>query len=129
VTGSPVGVGKKGKIVRRWVEMDVQKGVMKAKKRLVEFRISKDLIDNVVQYCQVYKKTVEDVLNEVMNEIVEENGLGNNSEKGRVLVKDFEIKIAVPTGLDKKLIKIANDKKMTKFMLVRERLRQVVEGK
>lgn len=109
--------------------MDVQKGVMKAKKRLVEFRISKDLIDNVVQYCQVYKKTVEDVLNEVMNEIVEENGLGNNSEKGRVLVKDFEIKIAVPTGLDKKLIKIANDKKMTKFMLVRERLRQVVEGK
>jgi hypothetical protein len=107
--------------------MDFQRGEMMAKKRLMEFMISKDLFDNVVWYCQVSGKTLEDVLNEVMNEIVEENGLRNDGDKGRVLVKDVEMKIAVPAGLDRKLVKIANDKKMTKFMLVRERLRQIVE--
>jgi len=106
--------------------MSLQTGEVKAKKRLEEFRISKDLLDNLVRYCKESGKTVEGVLNEVMDGIVKENGLGNENEKGKVLVKDFAIKIAVPVGLDRKLVSIANDKKMTKFMLVRERLREML---
>jgi hypothetical protein len=70
---------------------------------------------------------VEELLNEVMEGIVQENGMGNGDVKGRVLVKDVEIKVAVPAGLDVKLMQVANSKGMTKFRLVRERLRQVVE--
>ena len=106
--------------------MSFQTGEVKAKKRLEEFRISKDLLDNLVRYCKESGKTVEGVLNEVMDGIVKENGLGDENEKGKVLVKDFAIKIAVPVGLDRKLVSIANDKKMTKFMLVRERLREML---
>jgi hypothetical protein len=106
--------------------MQVQAGGFNAKKRLEEFRISKDLLDSLVKYCQSNGKTVEQVLNEVMDGIVRENGLGSESDKGKVLVKDFVIKIAVPVGLDRKLVRVANSKKMTKFMLVRERLRELV---
>jgi hypothetical protein len=103
--------------------------MVNAKKRLEEFRISKNLLDSLVKYCQANGKTVEEVLNEVMEGIVEENGLSGEDKKGKVLVKDFMIKIAVPVGLGRKLVSIANNKKMTKFMLVREKLRQVVEEK
>jgi hypothetical protein len=106
--------------------MTFQTGEVKAKKRLEEFRISKDLLDSLVKYCQVNGKTVEEVLNEVMEGIVIESGLGSENEKGKVLVKDFAIKIAVPVGLDRKLVSVANNKKMTKFMLVRERLRGIL---
>ena len=106
--------------------MSSQTGEMKAKKRLEEFRISKDLLDSLVKYCQVNGKTVEEVLNEVMEGIVIKSGLSSENEKGKVLVKDFAIKIAVPVGLDRKLVSIANNKKMTKFMLVREKLREIV---
>jgi len=100
--------------------------MVNAKKRLEEFRISKNLLDSLVKYCQANGKTVEEVLNEVMEGIVVENGLSGENEKGKVLVKDFAIKIAVPVGLDRKLVSIANNKKMTKFMLVRERLREML---
>jgi hypothetical protein len=106
--------------------MVFQMGEVKAKKRLEEFRISKDLLDSIVKYCQANGKTVEQVLNEVMDGIVRESGLGSEGDKGKVLVKDFAIKIAVPVGLDRKLVSVANGKKMTKFMLVRERLRELV---
>lgn len=106
--------------------MSLQTGEVKAKKRLEEFRISKDLLNSLVRYCKESGKTVEGVLNEVMDGIVKENGLGSENEKGKVLVKDFVIKIAVPVGLDRKLVSVANSKKMTKFMLVRERLREML---
>jgi hypothetical protein len=99
---------------------------MLAKKRIEVFRISRDLAGKVIEYCKETGKDVEELLNEVMNGIVEESGLGSQSERGKVLVKDVEIKIAVPTGLDRKLMSIANGKGLTKFQLVRERLRQVV---
>jgi hypothetical protein len=99
---------------------------MLAKKRIEVFRISRDLAGKVIEYCKETGKDVEELLNEVMNGIVEESGLGSQSERGKVLVKDIEIKIAVPTGLDRKLMSIANSKGLTKFRLVRERLRQVV---
>jgi len=99
---------------------------MLAKKRIEVFRISRDLAGKVIEYCKETGKDVEELLNEVMNGIVEESGLGSQNERGRVLVKDVEIKIAVPVGLDRKLMSIANGKGLTKFQLVRERLRQVV---
>jgi len=106
--------------------MSCQSVEVKAKKRLEEFRISRDLLDSLIQYCSANGKTIEQVLNEVMDGIVKENGLGSEDGRGKVLVKDFEIKIAIPVGLDRKLVSIANSKKMTKFMLVREWLRKVL---
>jgi len=98
-----------------------------AKKRNEVFRISRDLSSKVIQYCKETGKDVEVLLNEVMEGIIQESGMGDGVNKGKVLVKDVEIRIAVPAGLDRKLMQIANSKRMTKFGLVRERLRQVVE--
>jgi hypothetical protein len=100
---------------------------MQAKKRNDVFRVSKDLADKVIQYCKETGKSVEELLNEVMEGIVQESGMGNGDGKGRVLVKDIEIKVAIPSGLDVKLMRVANSKGLTKFRLVRDRLRQVVE--
>jgi hypothetical protein len=100
---------------------------MQAKKRNDVFRVSKDLADKVIRYCKETGKSVEELLNEVMEGIVQESGMGNGDGKGRVLVKDIEIKVAIPAGLDVKLMRVANSKGLTKFRLVRDRLRQVVE--
>jgi hypothetical protein len=100
---------------------------MQAKKRNDVFRVSKDLADKVIRYCKETGKSVEELLNEVMEGIVQESGMGNGDGKGRVLVKDIEIKVAIPSGLDVKLMRVANSKGLTKFRLVRDRLRQVVE--
>jgi len=100
---------------------------MQAKKRNDVFRVSKDLADKVIRYCKETGKDLEQLLNEVMEGIVQENGMGNGDSKGKVLVKDIEIKVAIPAGLDVKLMRVANSKGLTKFRLVRDRLRQVVE--
>jgi len=100
---------------------------MQAKKRNDVFRVSKDLADKVIRYCKETGKGVEELLNEVMEGIVQESGMGNGDGKGKVLVKDIEIKVAIPAGLDVKLMRVANSKGLTKFRLVRDRLRQVVE--
>jgi hypothetical protein len=99
---------------------------MQAKKKVEVFRISRDLASKVIQYCKEVGKDVEVLLNEVMEGLVQESGMSDERNKGKVLVKDVEIRIAVPAGLDRKLVQIANSKGMTKFGLVRERLRQVV---
>ncbi len=100
---------------------------MLAKKRLEEFRISKDLMDRLVKYCHESGKSVEDVLNEVMDGIVEGSGLGGGENgKGKVFVKDFIMKVAIPVGLDRKLVSVADKWKMTKFKLVREELRKML---
>jgi len=100
---------------------------MQAKKRNDVFRISRDLADRVSRYCKETGKDLEELLNEVMEGIVQESGMGNGEGKGKVLVKDIEIKVAIPAGLDVKLMRVANSKGLTKFRLVRDRLRQVVE--
>jgi len=100
---------------------------MQAKKKVEVFNISKLLVDKVIQYCKETGKDLEQLLNEVMEGIVQESGMSSGDSKGRVLVKDVEIRIAVPTGLDVKLMQIANSKGVTKFRLVRDKLRQVVE--